>query len=153
MKVRFSSFPKNGFTAWFDPQTKKLEYIVVIKGLTVLELGGTLNHGCNLRYLGTLMSKISYQWRLSISFSLCRRFSQIVNCCRYFVNQSEKGLVTLLTGSVSYESPKRGQRRRLASSGTQATPEAVELARSCGVTVESLRVFCSRFSNQAKSVT
>ena len=25
MKVLFSSFPKNGHTAWFDPQTKKLE--------------------------------------------------------------------------------------------------------------------------------
>ena len=25
MKVLFSSFPKNAHTAWFDPQTKKLE--------------------------------------------------------------------------------------------------------------------------------
>ena len=25
MKELFSSFPKNGHTAWFDPQTKKLE--------------------------------------------------------------------------------------------------------------------------------
>ena len=25
LKVLFSSFPKNGQTAWFDPQTKKLE--------------------------------------------------------------------------------------------------------------------------------
>ena len=24
IKVLFSSFPKNGHTAWFDPQTKKL---------------------------------------------------------------------------------------------------------------------------------
>ena len=25
MKVLFSSFPKNGDTAWFDPQTKRLQ--------------------------------------------------------------------------------------------------------------------------------
>jgi len=84
---------------------------------------------------------------------LCRRFNQIVNCCRYFVSQTGKGLVTLLTGSASCESPKRGQRKGVTSSGTQATPEGLELARSCGVNVESLRVFCARFSNQSKPVT
>ena len=82
-----------------------------------------------------------------------RRFNQIINCCRYFVNQTGKGLVTLLTGGSSYETPKRGQKKAMGSSGTQATPEAVELARSCGVNVESLRVFCARFSQHAKSVT
>lgn len=81
------------------------------------------------------------------------RFNQIVNCCRYFVSQTGKGLVTLLTGSASCESPKRGQRKGVTSSGTQATPEGLELARSCGVNVESLRVFCARFSNQSKPVT
>lgn len=81
------------------------------------------------------------------------RFNQIINCCRYFVNQTGKGLVTLLTGGTSYETPKRGQKKGVASNGTQATPEAVELARSCGVNVESLRVFCARIFQQAKSVT
>ena len=81
----------------------------------------------------------------------CRRFNQIINCCRYFVSQTGKGLVTLLTGASSYESPKRGQRK--GCSGTRATPEAVELARSCGVNVESLRAFCARFCSHSKSVT
>lgn len=83
----------------------------------------------------------------------CRRFNQIINCCRYFVSQTGQGMVTLLTGAASYESPKRGQRKGVTSSGTRATPEAVELARSCGVNVESLRAFCARFCSQSKSVT
>lgn len=95
-----------------------------------------------------------FSWCLKLStFFFSRRFNQIVNCCRYFVNQTGKGLVTLLTGGTPYETPKRGQKKGVASSGTQATPEAVELARSCGVNVESLRAFCARFSQQAKSVT
>lgn len=81
------------------------------------------------------------------------RFNQIVSCCRYFLRQTGKGLVTLLTGSTSYEAPKRGQRKGVTSSGTQATPEAMEFARSCGVNVESLRAFCARFSKQYKAVT
>ncbi|KAJ7339642.1 Protein smg5 [Desmophyllum pertusum] len=81
------------------------------------------------------------------------RFNQIINCCRFLVSQTGNGLVTLLTGTTSYESPKRGQRKGMGSGGTQATPEAVELARSCGVNVESLRAFCARFSKQSKSVT
>ncbi|KAL9986002.1 hypothetical protein ACROYT_G000055 [Oculina patagonica] len=81
------------------------------------------------------------------------RFNQIINCCRFFVSQTGQGLVTLLTGAASYESPKRGQRKGVTCSGTRATPEAVELARSCGVNVESLRAFCARFCNQTKSVT
>lgn len=88
-----------------------------------------------------------------LNFLFDRRFNQIINCCRYFVNQTGKGLVTLLTGGTSYETPKRGQKKGVASNGTQATPEAVELARSCGVNVESLRVFCARIFQQAKSVT
>ena len=31
MKVLFSSFPKNDHTAWFDPQTKKLEPLCITK--------------------------------------------------------------------------------------------------------------------------
>lgn len=81
------------------------------------------------------------------------RFIQIINCCRYFVNKSGKGLVTLLTGETSYEGPRKGKKKGLASNGTQATPEAVELARTCGVSVESLRAFCARFFQQSKSVT
>ncbi|RMX45316.1 hypothetical protein pdam_00000834 [Pocillopora damicornis] len=81
------------------------------------------------------------------------RFNQIVSCCRFFLRQTGKGLVTLLTGSTSYEAPKRGQRKGVTSSGTQATPEAVEFARSYGVNVESLRAFCARFSKQYKAVT
>lgn len=86
-------------------------------------------------------------------FVFCRRFNQIVSCCRFFLRQTGKGLVTLLTGSTSYEAPKRGQRKGVTSSGTQATPEAVEFARSYGVNVESLRAFCARFSKQYKAVT
>lgn len=92
-------------------------------------------------------------WSFNNYFFFCRRFNQIINCCRFFVSQTGQGLVTLLTGAASYESPKRGQRKGVTCSGTRATPEAVELARSCGVNVESLRAFCARFCNQTKSVT
>lgn len=81
------------------------------------------------------------------------RFGQIVNCCQYFVKETGRGLVTLLTGETSYELPKKGKKKGVTSNGTQATPETVELARSCGVGVESLRAFCSRFFQQSKSVT
>lgn len=81
------------------------------------------------------------------------RFGQIVNCCQYFVRETGRGLVTLLTGETSYELPKKGKKKGVTSNGTQATPETVELARSCGVGVESLRAFCSRFFQQSKSVT
>lgn len=80
-----------------------------------------------------------------------RRFNQIVSCCRYMVNQAGRGLVTLLTGSGNYETPRRGQ-KAVTASGTLATLETVEFARMCGVNVESLRMFCVRFSS-VKAVT
>lgn len=82
-----------------------------------------------------------------------RRFNQVVNCCRYFVNQTGQGLVTLLTGANAMENPQKGQRKRTAAaSGTQTTPEVVEFARSCGVNVESLRAFCDKYTS-TRSVT
>lgn len=69
------------------------------------------------------------------------------------MKETGRGLVTLLTGEISYELPKKGKKKGVTSNGTQATPETVELARSCGVGVESLRAFCSRFFQPSKSVT
>lgn len=72
---------------------------------------------------------------------ICRRFHQVIGCCRYFVNQAGKGTVTLLTGPGTYGGLSKGPRRGAQVSGIQVTPEAVEMARSCGINVESLRVF------------
>ena len=42
MKVLFSSFPKNGHTAWFDPQTKKLEPHCITKHTTKISHESTV---------------------------------------------------------------------------------------------------------------
>lgn len=74
----------------------------------------------------------------------------MVNCCRFLINQTAKGLVTLLTGGT--DKPSKGQRNRTATTGTQTTPEVVEFARNCGINVESLRAFCARYTS-TRSVT
>jgi len=74
----------------------------------------------------------------------------VVNCCRYLINQTAKGLVTLLLGGTIPDKPAKGQRKN--TSGTHATPEVVEFARNCGINVEPLRAFCARYTS-TRSVT
>lgn len=68
----------------------------------------------------------------------------MISCCRYLVNQAGKGTVTLLTGPGAYGGTTKGPRRGAQVTGIQVTPEALEMARACGINVESLRVFCTR---------
>ena len=69
MKVLLSSVPKNGQTAWFDPQTEKLEPHCIIKQ--------TASQGCPNKQLEgwfevTFFGEV---WvRLQLSLTLCRLF-------------------------------------------------------------------------------
>lgn len=74
----------------------------------------------------------------------------MVNCCRYLINQTAKGLVTLLLGGTIPDKATKGQRQN--SSGTQASPEVIEFARKCGINVEPMRAFCARYTS-TRSVT
>ena len=73
-------------------------------------------------------------------FVVSRRFSQVVNCCLYFIKLSGTGMVTLLTDDSDIESLKKrsGRGNAAIAVGTKASPQAAELAVKNSVNVQSL---------------
>lgn len=75
------------------------------------------------------------------------RFSQVVNCCLHFIEQSASGMVTLLTDDSDIDFLKKRPSRGNAAIavGTKASPQAVELAMKNKVNVQSIKSFRAKW--------